>query len=184
MNILGKKVILRAVEPSDVELIIEMFNDSEIENMVVGWSFPLSKYAQEKWLENNYNDPNNHRFVIETAEDGAVGIATLTDIDWKNRKANHGMKIANIKNKGKGIGTDTVMAIMRYAFDELQLHRLDGGWFKENTASAGLYKKCGWKEEGIRKEYIYKRGAYRDLVEVGILSTEYYELVEKNQYWN
>lgn len=53
-------------------------------------------------------------------------MATLRDIDWKNRKAHHGMKLANKERRGKGIGTDTVMAIMRYAFDELGLNRLDG----------------------------------------------------------
>ena len=184
MNIKGKKVTLRAMEKADCEMIREMFNDPEIENLVVGWAFPVSSFAQEKWFENHYNDNTNFRFVIETEEDGAVGIATLTGIDWKNRRATHGIKLANKERRSKGIGTDTVMAIMRYAFDELQLNRLDGSWFPENIASRGMYMKCGWKEEGIRRNYIFKNGKYRDLVVVGILADEYHELIEKNHYWN
>lgn len=42
---------------------------------------------------------------------------------------------------------------------------------------------CGWKEEGIRRNYIYKGGRYKNVVETGILATEYYELVKNNHYW-
>lgn len=183
MNIYGKKVILRAMEKEDCKLIREMFNDPEIENLVVGWAFPLSQYAQEKWFEAHYND-KNFRFIIETQEDGAVGIATLTDIDWKNRMAYHGIKLAQASCRGKGIGTDTVMAIMRYAFDELGLNRLNGSWFPENVSSKKMYMKCGWKEEGVRRNYIYKHGHYRDLIETGVLATDYYDLIQKNNYWS
>lgn len=184
MNIYGKKVILRAMEKSDCEMVREIFNDPEIENLVVVWAFPLSSYAQEQWFTNHYADQTNFRFVIETPEDGAVGLATLINIDWKNRRAEHGIKLSNRKFHSKGIGTDAVMAIMRYAFDELGLNRLDGGWFDDNAASKGMYTKCGWVAEGIRREYVFKSGEYRDLVIVGILASEYYSLIEKNHYWD
>ncbi len=182
MNIYGKKVLLRAMEKEDCEFVREMFNDPEMENLVVGWAFPLSKYSQEKWYENNYNS-QDFRFVIETEEDGAIGIATLLDIDWKNRMAQHGIKLAKKDVRGKGYGTDTVMAIMRYAFDELGLNRLNSAWFVDNIPSKAMYMKCGWKEEGVRRDYIFKQGKYRDLVETGILASEYYELIEENNYW-
>lgn len=183
MNIIGNKVILRAMELSDCKMVCEMFNDPEIEDLVVGWSFPLSQYAQEKWYENHYAD-QDFRFVIEIKESGeAVGVATLLNIDWKNRMADHGIKIANTEQRHKGVGTDTVMAIMRYAFDELGLNRLNGSWFPENTASKSMYMKCGWKEEGIRRNYIFKHGKYRNLVETGVLAEDYYRLINEKSYW-
>ena len=183
MNIKGKIVTLRAMEKQDCEMIRGLFNDPEIENLVIGWAFPVSSYAQEKWFEQHYNDDRNFRFVIETEEDGAVGIATLVDIDWKNRHATHGIKIANKKHRARGIGTDTVMAIMRYAFDELQLNRLDSSRFPNNKPSKKLYTKCGWVEEGVRRNYIFKNGKYRDLVITGIMADEYHELIKNNHYW-
>lgn len=183
MNIYGKKVMLRAMEKEDCEFVREIFNDPEIEDLVVGWSFPLSKYSQEKWYEENYND-KNFRFIIETSEEGAVGVATLLDIDWKNRMAEHGIKLSNKEFRGKGIGTDSVMAIMRYAFDELQLNRLNSSWFADNIPSKMMYMKCGWKEEGIRRSFIFKHGAYRDLIETGVLASDYYQLIAKNHYWD
>lgn len=183
MNIRGKFVTLRQMSQGDMQMICDMFNDPELEDLVVGWAFPLSIEQQQQWFEKNLNDNRNFRFVIETPEDGAVGIATLIDIDWKNRRATHGIKLANVERRAKGIGTDAVMAIMRYAFDELGLHRLDGSWFDFNEASKRLYTKCGWKAEGVKREYVYKRGAWRDLTVVGILERDYRVLLEKNHYW-
>ena len=72
---------------------------------------------------------------------------------------------------------------MRYAFDELQLNRLDGRWFSDNVPSKNMYMKCGWKEEGIRRNYIFKHGEFRNLVETGILASEYYDLIKESDYW-
>lgn len=184
MNIKGKFVTLRGIEKSDLPMMQEMFNDPEMENCVVGWAFPLSASQQENWYANHQNDAHNHRFVIETEEDGPVGIATLVDLDWKNRRATHGIKLCNKQVRTKGIGTDTVMAIMRYAFDELGLHRLDGAWFDMNVASAKLYTNCGWKVEGRRRDYVFKQGQWRDLNIVGVLAEDYYQLIQQNHYWD
>jgi hypothetical protein len=43
MNIVGKKVILRALEPEDMEFLRSMHNDPEIANLIGGWSFPISR---------------------------------------------------------------------------------------------------------------------------------------------
>lgn len=182
MNIYGKTVVLRAMEKEDCEMVRKMFNDPEMEKNVVGWSFPLSRQAQERWYENHIGD-QNFRFVIETKEEGPVGIATLIDIDWKNRMAEHGIKLADNVKRGKGIGTDAVMALMRYAFDELQMNRLNGGRLVENIASGKLYHKCGWQDEGLRRQYAFKGGKYRDYIPMGILAEDYYRLIAENHYW-
>ena len=183
MNIKGRIVTLRQMSKSDMQLICDMFNDPELENLVVGWAFPMSLDQQTQWFEKHINDNRNFRFIIETPQDGAIGIATLTDIDWKNRRATHGIKLAHVERKTKGIATDAVMAIMRYVFDELGLHRLDGSWFDSNIPSKNLYTKCGWKEEGVKREYVYKRGEWRDLTIVGILESDYRQLIEETGYW-
>lgn len=184
MNIMGKSVTLRAIEKEDLELMREMLNDPEIESLVVGWAFPVSKYQQNQWYESNVNNPTNKRFIIET-EERAVGLATLTNIDWKNRKATHGIKIARGEYRARGIGTDAVMAIMRYAFEELQLNRLESTILEFNEGSKKLYcGKCGWSIEGKQRKSIFKNGAYHDLLIVGILRTDYYRLAEENGYWS
>ena len=168
----------------DCELIAEMFNDPEIENLVGGWALPLSLFSQKKWLESHYNDQNALRFIIDTKEDGKIGVFTITDIDWKNRRAEIGAKIASKEDRSKGYGTDAIMAVMRYAFDELGFHRLDASRLAMNQTSAHIMAKCGFVEEGVKREYIYKGGKYRDLVMASILAEEYYELIDRSHYWD
>lgn len=184
MNIIGKVVTLRAIEEEDQELLREMVNDPEIEKLVGGYSFPVSKIQQKEWFESNNNTQNNIRLIIETNEDGAIGFANIVNIDWKNRSAFHGIKIANKKFRSKGIGTDTVMAVMRYAFEELQLNRLDGTIINYNEPSRKLYcEKCGWKVEGLKRKAVFKQNEYHDELIVGILKEEYESLIKENNYW-
>jgi len=184
MNIKGKVVTLRAIEIEDQEMLREMVNDPEIEKMVGGYSYPISKEQQINWFNSNGNNQNNLRLIIETEEDGAIGFANIVNIDWKNRSAFHGIKIANKKFRSKGIGTDTVMAVMRYAFEELQLNRLDGSIIKYNEASRKLYcDKCGWVVEGVKRKSSFKLNEYHDELILGILREEYFELAKKNNYW-
>lgn len=184
MNIKGKIVTLRAMELEDQEMLRETVNDPEIERMIGGYSYPVSKEQQIAWFNVNVNNQNNLRLIIETEDDGAVGFANIVNIDWKNRSAFHGIKIANKKFRSKGIGTDTVMAIMRYAFEELQLNRLDGSIVEYNESSRKLYcEKCGWVVEGIKRKSSFKMNEYHDELIVGILREEYQKLVKNNNYW-
>lgn len=184
MNIKGKFVTLRAMETDDQEMLREMVNDPEIEKMVGGYSFPISKEQQLNWFHSNPNDQHNIRLIIETKEDGAIGYANLVNIDWKNRSAFHGMKIANKQFRLKGIGADAVMAIMRYAFEELLLNRLEGTIINYNEASRKLYcDKCGWAVEGVKRKSAFKLNEYHDELVVGILRDEYFDLLTNTNYW-
>lgn len=184
MNIKGKSITLRSIEEEDLELLRDMINDPDIEKMVGGYSFPTSKIQQKKWFESTDNNQNNLRLIIETEEDGAIGFANIVNIDWKNRTAFHGIKIGNKRFRAKGIGTDTVMSVMKYAFEELQLNRLDGSIIIYNEPSRRLYcDKCGWKIEGTRRKAVFKGNEYHDELLVGILREDYEELIKSNNYW-
>ena len=102
-----------------------------------------------------------------------------TERELKRDIQNHISK----ENKFKGYGTDALMAIMRYVFDELGFHRLNASRLAVNQISAKMLGKCGFVEEGVKREYIYKGGKFIDLVEASILADEYYELINTNHYW-
>lgn len=178
MNILGRKVILRAIEPKDLPFMLDMINDPEIEKMVGGWSFPTSEKQQQDWYNRVIGDKNNLRFTIEY-EGRFVGISTLGEFDWKNRTAFHGIKLHSSAPKGVGLGTDAVYATMKYAFEELQLHRLEGKILDYNIPSRKLYEKCGWKFEGCYRSRVFKGNAYHDEWPNAILRDEYFEWKEK-----
>lgn len=174
MNLKGKKVYLRAVEKEDMDFLREMINDPEMEKNVVGWSFPVSKYEQEKWFEIQSLNKNDIRYIIEI-NGNRIGLITITNIDWKNRKACHGIKIFNDEVKKKGYGTDAVMTIMKYAFEELQLNKLYSTILEYNIPSLNLYKKCGWTIDGVLRESTFKGNHYVNEMAVSILKKDYEE---------
>lgn len=184
MNIKGKKIRLRAIEQEDLELLHKWANDPEINNMIGGWHFPTSKKDQQKWFESFSVSSPNQRFAIDTEELGLIGTANLVDINWKDKNAHHGMLLGDKDIRGKGYAIDTIMSIMRYAFEELGLNRLDGSIIEYNEPSYGVYvKKCGWKDEGVQREWYFRHNKFWDKKIVGVTKKDYTELITNTNYW-
>jgi len=184
MNILGKKIVLRAVEERDLELLHKWANDPATQDIMGGIHFPSSMGYHKNWFEKLKNDELNQRLAIETPDIGIIGLSSIINIDWRNNHAWHGVMLGDKDIRGKGYGIDAVMATMRYAFEELHLERLDGSMIEYNEVSLGFYcNKLGWKEEGKRRNYYFRRGRYWDQVIVGITKEDYRQLIDKNKYW-
>jgi RimJ/RimL family protein N-acetyltransferase len=177
MNIKGGRVVLRAIEHEDLPLLNQWANDPEIQGMLGGWHFPTSMKDQEAWFLSLSCNSLDQRFAIDVPGLGLIGTANLVSIDWKNRTAFHGMLIGDESMRGKGYGVDTIRAIMRYAFDELGLWRIDTDIIVYNEASLRAYtEKCGWIEEGRRKGWYFRNGRRWDKVLYGITRERYLEI--------
>jgi RimJ/RimL family protein N-acetyltransferase len=185
MVIKGNKVILRAIEEQDLHHLHLWSNEPDINYMLGGWHFPSSFKDQTTWFSSLSINSNNQRFAIETPEMGLIGMANLVDINWKDRNAFHGILLGDKDIRGKGYGIDTIMAINRYAFEELGLMRLNGSMISYNEASISVYtKKCGWVIEGIKKKHYFRKNQWWDQVVVGITKDDYMDLIQRNNYWN
>ncbi|WP_111709642.1 GNAT family N-acetyltransferase [Lutibacter citreus] len=184
MNIEGKLVTLKAIEQEDLALLNKWGNEPEIQYWLGGWHFPTSMGDIQKWQSNLSVMSLNQRFAIHTDELGLIGTANLVEIDWKNKNAFHGMLLGDKEIRGKGYAVDTVMAIMKYAFEELGLQRLNGDMIEYNIASLKMYiGKCGWKEEGIQRNFYFRKNKFWDKIIVGITRDDYFELIGQNNYW-
>jgi len=184
MNIEGKKVVLKAIETDDLPLLHKWANDPTIQRMLGGWHFPTSRRDQEAWLASLSCQSRDQRFAVHALEGGLVGTANLVTIDWKNRNAFHGMLIGEQENRGKGLGIDTIMALMRYAFDELGLARLDTDIIEYNQASLRAYTgRCGWQVEGTKEDAYFREGKFWTKHLLGITARRYRELARETGYW-
>jgi RimJ/RimL family protein N-acetyltransferase len=185
MNIQGKKVLLRAIEETDLKLLQNWANDPLINSMIGGWHFPTNMNEQKKWFESLSLNSLNQRFAIEVSDHGLIGTANLVDINWKDKNAFHGILLGDTEIRGKGFAVDSIMTIMRFAFEDLGLNRLDGSIIEYNDASIGLYiNKCGWKVEGRQRNWYFRKNRFWDKIMVGITKEDYLALIKKNNYWD
>ena len=176
MNIYGDRVILRGVEESDIEMLRDMMNDPDTEHMTVGHHFPQSKAAQAQWFAHFSNDEKNQRWIIEVRESGeAIGLIAITDIDWKSRDATYGIKLKANGPRGKGYASDSELAMMRFVFEEMGLHRLSSSVLAYNAASIRMTENCGAKREGLKRKAVFKGGKWHDLILYGVLYEDFLE---------
>lgn len=174
MIITYEDVKLRAIEQEDMQLLKDLINSSEIEKMVVGWSFPVSTNQQMNWINNLSSDNRNIRYIIDIDGVGAVGLASLTNIDYKNGTATINIKVK--KDEGirrTGIGYKVITMLSNFAFNELNLNCLMANILDYNTASQRLFEKCGFLFEGVLRNRVFKNGSYQDLNSYSLLRSDF-----------
>lgn len=172
MFVKGNNVLLRAIELKDAELLRSMMNDEAIEEMMWGYSFPVSEHQQRKWIENLPSDPSTFRAIIET-ENTAVGTIILSDIDLRNGNAEIHIKLCGKENRGKGYGTAAVKALIQYAFQELRLNCVYCRVKEDNLASQKMFEKCGFIQEGRLRSRVYRHGSFYDYFMYSILKSDF-----------
>lgn len=169
----GERVRLRGFEASDVENKVRWVNDPET-RATLNYAYPLSRLGTLEWARKLVGRDDHIEMVIEDLSDGrAIGFAGLKDIDWRSRKAEMYMTIGEADYRGKGYGTEVRRIHLRYAFEELGLHRIYLYNWINNGAARRVNEKMGFKLEGILRADVFSHGEYRDRVVMGILRDEY-----------
>lgn len=163
MNIVGKKIILRAIEVEDNQMLLDLINDPETEMLIGGSSWPVSMESQVKWYSKIDDNPTLLRCIIADKENNKpLGTLILNEINQKNGTGHIHIKLAKGDIRGKGYGTDAINTIVKYAFEELRLNCIFAHILSYNIASLKLFEKCGFQREGILRARVYKQGKYID----------------------
>lgn len=178
--IVGNKVLIRSVEQEDLPHIYNWSNDFELKEL---FDFVVSFTSFEE-LANQFNsrlcEENIIDFtVVERETKMPVGRCMLTDIDYVNRKSLCSLYIGDSKSRDKGYGTEAMILLMKFAFEDLGLNRLGLWVFDYNKRAIKCYKRCGMKVEGILREGVYRNGKYHDMYLMGILRNEYDEIIKE-----
>lgn len=173
MFIYGDKIVLRAIEEADNQMLLTLINDPDTEMMLGGSSWPVSEAEQLGWYEKQEQRRDVLRCIIALKEEGtAIGTLILSDIDTKNGTAQIHIKMVKDSGRGKGYGTDAVKTIVRYAFHELRLNCIYAQILSYNAVSVRLFEKCGFKRDGILRARVYKGGNFVDVFEYSILQSD------------
>lgn len=170
--LMGEKIRLRAIERSDIPIFVRWFNDPELLRYLAMY-VPMSQAAEEQWFESVLKDESQHVFVIETADGTPIGNLGLFGIDWKNRCAGCGIGIGEKEYWSQGYGSDALRILLRFAFADMNLHRVYLKVYDFNQRAIRCYEKLGFRHEGRLRQAHYTSGRYVDELVMGILRPEW-----------
>jgi len=156
---------LRAPEPEDLELLYDWENN--VSNWVVSNTVtPFSKFTLKRYLENSHKniyETGQLRLMIDHIPDHVtIGTIDIFDFDPFNYRAGLGILVANETYRRKGFASMALTCLIEYCFKTLQLHQLYCNILENNCESMELFKKQGFVQIGIKKDWIKTSEGYLD----------------------
>ncbi|MDX9811921.1 MAG: GNAT family N-acetyltransferase [Bacteroidales bacterium] len=160
-----KDIMLRAIEPEDLELLYEWENNGDywtISNTIT----PFSKYTLKRYIKNSHKsiyETGQLRLMIVHAEDKVtIGTIDIFDFDPFHSRAGLGILIAREEYRRKGLASMALKCLVDYCFDTLHLHQLYCNILGNNSESMDLFKKAGFTESNVKKDWIKTASGYLD----------------------
>lgn len=175
----GDFLYLRSLVESDVEgPYVAWFNDEEVCRSNSHYLFP---YTPEEALSYIHHARQTREALILAIvlheRDQHIGNIALQNIHPVYHSAEFSIVIGEKTAWGKGYGQEAGRILCDHGFSALNLNRIACGTFDDNVAMKRLALYLGMKEEGRRRQAAFKHGRYLDLIEYGVLRSEYEE------YW-
>jgi len=165
----GEGVYLRAPEARDYQEWAELRESSR--GFLTPWeptwasdetSRGSYRYKLRRYAEDARDDKAYALFVFREDDDALVGGVTLSNLRRGVAQAASLGYWAGQTRAGKGYITAAVRAVLRYAFDDLDLHRVEAACQPDNMASRRVLEKAGFAQEGVAKAYLKIDGQWRD----------------------
>lgn len=180
---LGKRIRLTGLDEKDAEIESRWTHEAEYLRMLGGApARPVSAAALKKRYEAIEKDMDENKtvyFAVRTIpgeagpEEKLIGFVQFNWLNWASARADVVIGIGDPQLRGCGLGTELLALVLRYAFEEANLHRLGAVIPEYNRAAMHLFTKFGFVEEARRRKAIYRDGKTWDLIHTGILRTEW-----------
>ncbi|MGI8760300.1 MAG: GNAT family N-acetyltransferase [Jatrophihabitantaceae bacterium] len=115
--------------------------------------------------------PGDPVSLVIDVDGAAVGGASLFDFDFLARHAEAGINLVP-DARGRGIGTAAIIQLVEFGFVRHNLRRIHLQAISSNVPAIRAYEKAGFVIEGRQRQHAWVRGAYEDIVRMGILRSE------------
>jgi RimJ/RimL family protein N-acetyltransferase len=175
MKYIDESIHLRRIEEKDIDELYLYKNDETIMELLGGFSAGYSRSDIREWIEFHRKKKDELLWIIADCEkDRCLGHVGLYHIDYRIRSAEFAILLGDKNVWRKGIGEKATRYIVDYGFSMLNLNRISLTVLEENNTARKLYRKVGFKEEGILRHAQYKKGKYLNVVLMSLLREEFY----------
>jgi len=171
----GHKVRLTALAKNDLATMAHWYQDTEFLRLYDARpAYPKTEDELARWLEELQKANDIFAFAVRLLE-GAdlIGYVELDGINWQHGVCGMGLAIGDRANWGRGYGYETAQLALAFAFNELNLHRVQVTVFSYNERSMVLFEKLGFQREGVYREFLQRDGRRHDMGLYGLLRHEW-----------
>ncbi len=169
----GEKIdlcCLRADEEA-IKMYTKWMNDESI-NIWLRHNSSVDQYLSEKEWAEKKPEPGKNRFaIVEKETRNLIGTCGCDCVDGIT--ANLGICIGEESGRNKGYGTEVIKLLIRFAFMQLNAHRVQLRLVSSNERALKCYEKAGLKKCGVQHEAVYYNGGYDDLLNMEILREDW-----------
>lgn len=170
----GERVILKPLDKANIPLVFSWLFDPEVNRYMLSGHDPITDEEEEAWYDTMAASETDLAMQVHIRETGQyVGNAGLHHIDTKHGGAELGIMIGAKDQWGRGYGRDTIVTLLRHAFDTLGLHRVYLRCAPENAKGVAAYTAVGFTRVGHEREAVLIEGAYQDHLVFDILEDEF-----------
>lgn len=170
----GEQVRLRATTDADLDPLVDWWRRDDAAVLQQGGvqHRPAASVREmfQAWSRND--SPGGAGFSIDDEEGRLIGHTTLWGGGLPARVATFAI-IIGPDAVGRGYGTDATRTMLRYAFDELGLNKVELRVWAFNTRALRAYEKAGFVREGVRRAAAFHGGRFHDEVLMGVLAGEF-----------
>lgn len=162
----NERIILRAVEPADLDALYIQENDpSKAESSFT--TAPLSRSQLWEYV-NNYSadifaDKQLRLMVVRRSDGATIGSADVSDFDARDRRGFVGIFISGPFRR-QGYASDALALLSDYCRDTIGMHQLAAVVAADNEASRSLFAKAGFKTCGRLQSWIRRGRHYADAI--------------------
>ena len=168
----GRGVVLAPLRPEDSDALFSWINTRDLVRLSAPFR-DIPREEHDRWFAGIVARGDTAIFGIRLRRgDRLVGSCQLTGIDAAHRSAELRIRIAERAARGRGHGTEATRMLVDYGFDVLQLHRIWLHVFATNERALRTYERVGFKREGVLRESALIDGSWRDIIVMGLLSTD------------
>jgi diamine N-acetyltransferase len=164
MKLKGQHIQIRAIEPSDIDVLYQWENDTETWK-VSNTQSPFSRFVLEQYIASSHQDiysVKQLRLIICNEENKAIGSIDLFDFDPNHLRAGVGILIAEKADRKKGYASESLSLLMDYCFSVLNLHQLYCNITIDNEPSILLFQKHGFQITGMKKQWVRDGDSFKD----------------------
>lgn len=171
----GSRVRLTALTQIDLPTVTQWYQNPEFLRLFDALpAYPKTEPVLAQWLDNTDQATDTFLFAIRPLDDDVlIGYVELDGILWTHRVSGVSIAIGEAKHWGKGYGYEVMQLVLRFAFDELNLHRIQLTVFSYNERAIALYEKLGFQREGVHREHLQHDGKRYDMYLYGLLRSEW-----------